>query len=59
MNAARWGLGFLRHGDHHQAKKYFTEALEANPSTPTATPRPNGAVKISGTKLTNERGSHV
>ncbi len=36
-------------------------SLEASPdlSTQIATPRPNGAVKISGTELTNERGTHV
>ena len=27
----RWGTGFSRHGDHLRAKKYFTEAVEANP----------------------------
>ena len=27
----RWGTGFRRHGDHLRAKKYFTEAIEANP----------------------------
>ena len=32
MSAVRWGMGFLRHGDHRRARKYFTEALEANPS---------------------------
>ncbi len=31
-SAIRWGMGFLRHGDHRRAKKYFTEAVEVNPS---------------------------
>ena len=31
-SAIRWGMGFLRHGDHRRAKKYFTVAVEVNPS---------------------------
>ncbi len=29
--AVRWALGFLRHGDHRRAKKYFSKAIEADP----------------------------